>query len=76
MACIVAFVGIEVGAPVVVVDVVFVVVEVVFVVVVAVVVETGLPVFVRYLMPDDGQLPAFGASIGTNVPSMTLPDGR
>lgn len=31
-------------------------------VVLAVVVETGLPVFVRYLIPVDGQEPAFGAS--------------
>jgi hypothetical protein len=55
---------------VVLVPVVLVVVEVeVFVVVV----ETGLPVLVRYLMPEDGQEPASGALMGTKVPSTTLP---
>lgn len=54
---------------VVLVPVVLVVVEVE----VFVVVETGLPVLVRYLMPEDGQEPASGALMGTKVPSMTLP---
>jgi len=38
-----------------------------------VVVETGVPVFGRYLIPEVPQDPLSGALIGTNVPSITLP---
>jgi hypothetical protein len=50
-----------------------VVLVVVLVVVVEVVVELLPPLFRGYLIPEEGQVPASGASIGTNVPSMMEP---
>lgn len=38
-----------------------------------VVIDTGVPVFTGYRMPVDGQVPASGAEMGTNTPSITDP---
>jgi len=69
-ACIVAFVGMLPGAPV-------VVVPVVVVVVVAVPEETLVavvpPDFGGYVIPLEGQEPASGALMATNTPSITEP---